>query len=257
MAKITAPPSSGGGGGGGEPDPHATTHNDGGDDEVTLAESQVTGLTAALAAKSPLASPTFTGTPAAPTAAATTNTTQLSTTAFVHSAVSGVVASTMSTVTVNNTASETDLVNLNVPTSVADGDLLRLIAGGTYVNSSGSNVTFTPKLILGSTTVFTGSAYTNATNANNKTWLLMVDIYIPTAASSQIITGLQIVSITQAAAFTAGSSSIGADQRVGVGTAAENLTTGPKALKFTITMGTANGSASAICNAAALTRLRA
>jgi hypothetical protein len=41
------------------------------------------GLTAALAAKAALASPTFTGVPAAPTAAAGTSTTQLATTAFV------------------------------------------------------------------------------------------------------------------------------------------------------------------------------
>lgn len=41
-----------------------------------------------LAAKAPLASPTFTGTPAAPTAAAATNTTQLATTAFVRQEIS-------------------------------------------------------------------------------------------------------------------------------------------------------------------------
>lgn len=52
-------------------------------DSIQIAESQVTSLTTDLAAKAPLASPTFTGTPAAPTAAADTNTTQLATTAFV------------------------------------------------------------------------------------------------------------------------------------------------------------------------------
>lgn len=46
-----------------------------------------TTVTNALAAKAPLASPTFTGTPAAPTAAPGTNTTQLATTAFVTAAV--------------------------------------------------------------------------------------------------------------------------------------------------------------------------
>jgi hypothetical protein len=40
-----------------------------------------------LSSKAPLASPTFTGTPAAPTASAGTNTTQLATTAFVTDAV--------------------------------------------------------------------------------------------------------------------------------------------------------------------------
>lgn len=44
-------------------------------------------MTTALAAKAPLASPTFTGVPAGPTAAAGTNTTQLATTAFVSAAV--------------------------------------------------------------------------------------------------------------------------------------------------------------------------
>ena len=46
----------------------------------------VTATQAALNGAAPLASPTFTGTPAAPTAAAGTNTTQLATTAFVTAA---------------------------------------------------------------------------------------------------------------------------------------------------------------------------
>lgn len=46
---------------------------------------------AALALKAATASPTFTGTPQAPTATAGTNTTQIATTAFVTSAVSGAV----------------------------------------------------------------------------------------------------------------------------------------------------------------------
>ena len=51
-------------------------HDDGGSDvEVTISS---------LAAKAGLASPTFTGTPAAPTAAQGTNTTQVATTAFVN-----------------------------------------------------------------------------------------------------------------------------------------------------------------------------
>jgi hypothetical protein len=48
-------------------------------------DSRITGA-------APLASPTFTGTPAAPTAAAATNTTQLATTAFVTTAVANAVA---------------------------------------------------------------------------------------------------------------------------------------------------------------------
>lgn len=48
-----------------------------------------TTVTNSLALKAPIASPTFTGIPAAPTATAGTNTTQIATTAFVQTAISG------------------------------------------------------------------------------------------------------------------------------------------------------------------------
>ena len=54
---------------------------------ANITESQVTGLTTALAALAPLASPSLTGAPTAPTATVGTNTTQLATTAFVAAAV--------------------------------------------------------------------------------------------------------------------------------------------------------------------------
>lgn len=54
----------------------------------THAQSDITGLSTTLSAKAPLASPTFTGTPKAPTAEAGNNTTQVATTAFVTTAVS-------------------------------------------------------------------------------------------------------------------------------------------------------------------------
>lgn len=47
-------------------------------------QSMIEGLATALAAKAPLASPTFTGAPSGPTAAVGTNTTRLATTAFVQ-----------------------------------------------------------------------------------------------------------------------------------------------------------------------------
>lgn len=74
------------------PRPHAATHEDGGADEVALAQSQVTGLAAALALLAPLASPALTGTPTAPTASGGTNTTQIATTAFVKAAVDALIS---------------------------------------------------------------------------------------------------------------------------------------------------------------------
>jgi len=65
------------------PTAHAVTHGAAGGDPITVAQSQVTDLTTDLSGKAALSSPTFTGTPAAPTAAVDTNTTQIATTAFV------------------------------------------------------------------------------------------------------------------------------------------------------------------------------
>lgn len=62
----------------------------------THAQSDVTGLTADLAAKAPLASPALTGTPTAPTAATTTNTTQIASTAFVQQEIAALVDSSPS-----------------------------------------------------------------------------------------------------------------------------------------------------------------
>jgi hypothetical protein len=53
---------------------------------AAIAQSKIANLTSDLALKAPLASPTFTGTPAAPTAVAATSTTQIATTAFVTTA---------------------------------------------------------------------------------------------------------------------------------------------------------------------------
>lgn len=70
------------------PTAHASSHGVAGSDPITVAQSQVTNLGTDLAAKANLASPTFTGTPAAPTAAVGTNTTQIATTEFVNAEIS-------------------------------------------------------------------------------------------------------------------------------------------------------------------------
>jgi len=54
--------------------------------QLTTAQYNALAQVSSLAAKAPLASPTFTGVPAAPTASAGTNTTQVATTAFVEAA---------------------------------------------------------------------------------------------------------------------------------------------------------------------------
>ena len=80
------------------PQVHAASHASAGTDPVTIAESQVTGLTADLALKAPLVSPALTGNPTAPTQTQGDSSTKLATTAFVaavnipESQVTGLVA---------------------------------------------------------------------------------------------------------------------------------------------------------------------
>lgn len=73
------------------PTAHAASHGDGGSDALTLAQSQVTGLPDALAAKAPLASPALTGAPTAPTATTGDASTKLATTAFVAAAIAALI----------------------------------------------------------------------------------------------------------------------------------------------------------------------
>ena len=67
------------------------------------------GVYTAMSSKAPLASPALSGTPTAPTASAGTNTTQLATTAFVHTAVSS--SSSGTTIIVSSTQPASQAVN--------------------------------------------------------------------------------------------------------------------------------------------------
>lgn len=71
-----------------------------------IPQSDVTNLTTDLAAKANLDSPTFTGTPNAPTAANGTNSTQIATTAFVQNAVSSASSTVAVTCSENLTAGQ-------------------------------------------------------------------------------------------------------------------------------------------------------
>lgn len=59
----------------------------------TELDGEFNDIASAIASKADLASPTFTGTPAAPTASSGTNTTQIATTAFVKTAVDAATGS--------------------------------------------------------------------------------------------------------------------------------------------------------------------
>lgn len=121
---------------------------------TTVAWGDITGtlgnqadLTAALALKAPLASPTFTGVPAAPTAAPGTNTTQIATTAFVlaNGGGSGTVSSVTSADANATVANQTTTPVITI-VSAPKWATARNLAGNS-VDGSG-NVAFANKFIV-------------------------------------------------------------------------------------------------------------
>lgn len=100
------------------------------DDSHNHTIANVDGLQTALNAKAPLASPTFTGTPKAPTAASGTNTTQIATTAFVQAAVDSKIA-TADAMRFKGTLG-TGGTTTALPASHKVGDTYKVIAAGTY-----------------------------------------------------------------------------------------------------------------------------
>jgi len=155
----------------------------------THAQSDITSLVSDLAAKAPLASPTFTGTPAAPTASASVDTTQVATTAFVQ-AVARLVTENAQTGTTYTlaltdagkmvTLSNASAISLEVPANATvafpvntridlaqygAGQVTIAGAGGVTIRSSGSKLKLTGQY----------SAATLWKKATNE-WLLIGDI---------------------------------------------------------------------------------
>ena len=89
----------------------------------TEIDDEFNAISTAISTKADLASPTFTSTPAAPTAVAGTNTTQLATTAFVASAITTATGSlgTISTQNANNVSITGGSITGITDLAVADG----------------------------------------------------------------------------------------------------------------------------------------
>lgn len=90
-----------------------------------------TAVSNALAAKAPLASPTFTGIPKADTAAQTVNGTQIATTAFVHTA----VANAISSVFTYQGSATVAIINAKINASTPVGHAFRLTNAGKIDNA--------------------------------------------------------------------------------------------------------------------------
>lgn len=137
------------------------------DTEIGYLDGVTSSIQTQLNAKSPLASPTFTGTPAAPTATAGTNTTQIATTEFVSTAVSNLVASAPAAL---NTLNELSLAlgnDANFSTTITNALAAKApLASPTFtgnVNFTGATVTGISSYLaptIGSTSIPSGSTVT-------------------------------------------------------------------------------------------------
>jgi len=130
-------------------------------DNTTDANKPVsTDQQTALDLKSNIASPTFTGTPAAPTASAATNTTQLATTAFVRTEVSNLVASAPGALDTLNELALALGSDANFSTTVTNSLALKAnIAGPTFTGvASGATAAEGTKTTQFASTAFVGVA---------------------------------------------------------------------------------------------------
>lgn len=134
----------------------------------TEIDTELTAVSNAIASKADINSPTFTGTPAAPTASAGNNTTQVSTTAFVTAAT---VAERTATATLTNKTLTSPAIN--TPT-IAGGSItgitdLTVADGGTGVSTIAANA-----VVLGNGTsaiqTVAPSTSGNILTSNGTTW---------------------------------------------------------------------------------------
>lgn len=146
------------------PTAHASSHGSAGSDAITIAQSQVTNLATDLSAKAPLASPTFTGTPTAPTASADTDTTQLATTSYVIGQASSVSPLALGSVSVgtSNRYARADHVHPTTGLGLTSGTLAQF-SSTTSSQLAGiiSDETGTGSLVFSSSPTLTYPVFTS------------------------------------------------------------------------------------------------
>lgn len=142
------------------------------DEELNYVAGVTSAIQTQLDAKVPTVSPTFTGTPAAPTATIGTNTAQLATTAFVAAAIANVNAQTATVVAVVSGTTQTAVAGshyiltnvaattVTLPASPTSGDTVWV----TWTNSLATNVIArNAQTIMGLAEDMTLDASTNGT----------------------------------------------------------------------------------------------
>ncbi len=131
----------------------------------TEIDTEFTAISSAIASKANINSPTFTGTPAAPTASSGTNTTQLATTAFVTAATSAL--GTMSTQNATAVAITGGTIVGITDLTVADGGTGRstLTANAVLIGNGTSGINSVAPSTTGNILTSNGTTWTSAAPA--------------------------------------------------------------------------------------------
>lgn len=132
-----------------------------------------------------------------------------------------------------NTAVETNLAQLAIPTTVAAGDILDFTLRGDQLNNSGGNVVYTFKFYIGATAL-TSAGFTASTSANRRRVVLRAKVLVVAPTNDQRIGAEVVFGSAGSATMTFGAGSLAVGDR----TTAENLTAG-KNLTVSVTMDTA------------------
>ena len=132
----------------------------------TEIDNEFNAISGAISSKADLASPTFTGTPAATTAASGTNTTQIATTAFVFSERTNTSTLTNKTLDLTNNTLTGTLAQFN--TACSNADFASIAGTETLTNKTLTNPTvttgsFSSPALTGVPTAPTATAGTNTT----------------------------------------------------------------------------------------------
>ena len=206
------------------------------ENRVAANTSSITVNTNDIALRATIASPSFTGTPTAPTAAAGTNTTQIATTAFVTSIVGGSatpdadattkgkiqlandLGGTAAAPTVNSVGGVSSSTIATLPTSIA-ANTASITANTNSIATNTSNIASLQTSVNANTASITANAASIATNSANITTNTN-----NIAANTSSITSIQTTVNANTASITANTASI-ATNAANIATNTSNITT--------------------------------
>ncbi len=164
------------------------------------------------------------------------------------------LTSKLSTTTVNNTVTETDLVNFDVPANglELDGHSIRVIASGEVLNDTGGADTIQFRVKLGATTMLATATLSFNASANRRKWFMEIDLLAETE-DAQRVAGILFVSDADTDTF----SDHGTDGQMitGYGTAVE-ITSAALTFKITGQLGTAGANLEVTCTMAQVELVR-